>query len=54
MESLKVRIVDPEGCTIEEYELHGKTYRCRAVHSTTFEPALFPGLIIDMAEVWES
>lgn len=46
-------IVDPEGCTLEEYERDEDAYRLKAAYSNKFEPALFPGLTVDLSEVWE-
>lgn len=48
-------IVDPEARTIELYELEGDSYRLvtRDSGDATIRPALFPGLEIRLAEVWE-
>ncbi len=46
-------IVDPDACAIEEYERDGEAYRFRAIHTSTFEPALFPGLTMEPAGIWE-
>ena len=48
-------ILDPEQETLEAFELEGSTYRLVEALSgkASFEPRLFPGLTIDLAEVWE-
>ena len=40
---------------LEAFELEGETYRLATVlaGNASFEPCLFPGLMIDLAEVWE-
>jgi len=48
-------IVDPEERTIELYEIERDSYRLATKESgaATIHPALFPGLEIPLAEVWE-
>jgi len=48
-------IVSPDDTTIEEYHLSESGYVLHASASgeTAFAPALFAGLSIDLAEVWE-
>ena len=48
-------ILDPEQETLEAFELEGSTYRLVEALSgkASFEPSLFPGLTIDLAEIWE-
>ena len=50
---LTVFTVDPDAKTIEVYELAGNEYRSigKYIGESTFEPALFPGLIINLAEL---
>lgn len=47
-------IVNPDDETLEEYELVERAYRRTGslVGKQIFEPALFPGLAIDLSEVW--
>ncbi|MFH2010086.1 MAG: Uma2 family endonuclease [bacterium] len=47
-------IVDPERRSIREYRLEGDGYRLVAEHvgDTDFEPVLFPGLTVPLAELW--
>lgn len=48
-------IIDPDAQTIEAFQLEGETYRLVAAHAEdeTFEPSLFPGLKIALAELWK-
>jgi Uma2 family endonuclease len=47
-------IVAPETRTLEEYELHDGTYRLIGTFRSgeVFHPAVFPGLAIPIAELW--
>ena len=47
-------IVDPETCRLEAFERERDAYREAAVveGETVFEPALFPGLRIELAKLW--
>lgn len=47
-------IVDPTGRTVKEYCLVGDMYRleCQVVDNRGFRPGLFPGLDIDLADLW--
>jgi Uma2 family endonuclease len=47
-------IVDPEARGIELYELEEEAYRliAKAAGEEPFSPSLFPGLEIDLGEVW--
>jgi Uma2 family endonuclease len=47
-------IIDPDARTLEVFELRSKRYRKTAAlkDSETFTPALFPGLVIPLAELW--
>lgn len=49
-------ILDPDARTFELYELEGDSYRLITKESdeATIRPALFPGLEIDLIEVWPS
>lgn len=48
-------LVDPHERTLEAYRLEGGAYRLdvQVAGTATFKPALFPGLRIDLAELWE-
>lgn len=48
-------LVDPDARTLEAYELEGTTYRlvARLEGAAEFLTALFPGLRIDLGQVWE-
>lgn len=48
-------IVDPESRTLEAYSLAAETYRLdhHLSGSAEFTPALFPGLTIRLADLWE-
>jgi len=48
-------ILDPEQETLEAFELDQGTYRVTTslAGDAVFEPPLFPGLTIDLAQVWE-
>lgn len=47
-------IVDAENQTLEEYHLDGNAYRIAGVYqgNTIFSPGVFPGLKIDLSQVW--
>ena len=48
-------LLDPEQETLEAFELDGETYRLATALAgkASYEPLLFPGLTIHLAEVWE-
>ena len=48
-------LLDPAQQTLEAFDLDRGTYRLTEalVDEASFEPQLFPGLTIDLAEVWE-
>ncbi len=52
---LTVLIVDQDTKTMGIYELAGDEYRSIGEYGgeSTFEPALFSGLTINLAELWE-
>jgi Uma2 family endonuclease len=48
-------IIDPDRRSVHAYELEGDRYslRAEATGESVFEPSLFPGLAIPLAELWE-
>lgn len=47
-------IIAPEEQRLEVYQLHGTVYQRVAIHvgEATFQPSLFPGLTISLAQLW--
>ncbi|MGQ9632428.1 MAG: Uma2 family endonuclease [bacterium] len=47
-------IIDPDAETLEVFELKGNTYYLSSTHTSDekFHPAIFPGLTIDLSELW--
>lgn len=48
-------IIDPDNRSLEAYQLKGRRYRLVGKYSgaDTFQPSLFPGLSLHLAELWD-